>query len=214
MTDTKPVESTTKTQKAIDFIAKQGAARSDAIAKHLGIEAKNVAPLLFAATQKGFLVTCQVQMPGKPPMNEYRLSAGAVPTEWRNFKIKRGVMPRLPTDDRTSSLPMEVGRTAQPAVAKNTGSASSSATTSTPAEGRAVMKSPGAPAATSRPLGADVKPARATPGLTPADDLPFFFALDHRGVLNLSIGGHAFELSLSQTRAIGRFLVNTESAWS
>lgn len=82
-----------RTQRAIDYIAKKGSARSDEIAAAIDIEPKDVSALLAPAAAGGFLVTCKVSRPGKPPVNEYRLSAGYAPSEWRNFRIKRGTAP-------------------------------------------------------------------------------------------------------------------------
>lgn len=97
---------TTKTEKAIDFIAKQGTARSLDISKASGIPVNQVCSILYLYVKAGVLVSCRVEQPGKSSCNEYRLG-GHVPADaWRDFKInvfssdkskKKQILPPAPT---------------------------------------------------------------------------------------------------------------------
>lgn len=76
-----------KVEIAIDFIAKNGTARTADLAKVSGIAQNDLASRLYPYVRGGVLVSCRVSQPGKASCNEYRL-AGIVPANaWRDFKI-------------------------------------------------------------------------------------------------------------------------------
>lgn len=83
---------TTKTtplvDQAIAYIAKHPGARSPAIAEALGTSPGNISAMLMTPTSTGYLVACKVSAPGRPPMNEYRLSATVADSgqSWGEFK--------------------------------------------------------------------------------------------------------------------------------
>lgn len=66
-----------QTQDALDYIRSKGTARSDEIAAACGLRLAVVSALLWQSVKDGLLVTCKVERPRKPPMNEYRFAAGA-----------------------------------------------------------------------------------------------------------------------------------------
>lgn len=82
-------DQTSKTEQAIQYIAQQGAARTPEIARASGIAPKDVSALLNPFVKIGLLITCKVEQPGRPPCNEYRLTAGASPHNWRNFRVRK-----------------------------------------------------------------------------------------------------------------------------
>jgi len=84
----------TKTETAIEYIAKHGSARTPDIASLLKIPDKNVQPLLQKALETGYLISCTVQVNtsnGIKRMKEYRLSATVSESKihWREFSLAR-----------------------------------------------------------------------------------------------------------------------------
>lgn len=80
------MEQVTKIQKAINVIEKRPGIRTAELAEAIGAPAAKVAPLIFAATNSRFIVSCKVDRPGLAPTNEYRLSAGVVASDWDKYR--------------------------------------------------------------------------------------------------------------------------------
>lgn len=80
------MEQVTKIQKAINVIEKRPGIRTAELAEAIGVPAAKVAPLIFAATNSRFVLTCKVERPGKQPTNEYRLSAGVAASGWDEYR--------------------------------------------------------------------------------------------------------------------------------
>lgn len=97
----------TKTENAIDYIAKQGAARSTDIGEAANITANQVCSTLYPYVRGGVLVSCRVEQPGKPSCNEYRLATGVTAQNWRNFKVGIFSASAVPKTPPVRSLPSE-----------------------------------------------------------------------------------------------------------
>lgn len=69
----------TKTEKAFEFIRLHTSARTLQICEHIGSSAPSVATLLDPYVKAGALLCCKVEMPGRPPQNEYRIGSGIRP---------------------------------------------------------------------------------------------------------------------------------------
>jgi hypothetical protein len=63
----------TQAEQAVELIRKLGVMRSTEIEAELGIQ--SAASVLQLKVADGTLITCKVERPGKPPVNEYRISA-------------------------------------------------------------------------------------------------------------------------------------------
>lgn len=93
----------TQVDKAMDFIKAKSSARSDAIAEHLGIKLAQVAVILNAPCKDGRLVSCKVERPGKPAINEYRIGGGMRPAEFTFIAAgKRGRPAAIETKPATA----------------------------------------------------------------------------------------------------------------
>lgn len=79
----------TKVQKGLNIIEKRPGIRSDDLAKAMGIEAKNLNPMLNAAVKKRFVVTATIHRPGQPDTLEWRLSSAVVAKDWDEWKNRR-----------------------------------------------------------------------------------------------------------------------------
>jgi hypothetical protein len=80
------VEKETKIQRAINVIEKKPGIRTADLAAAIGVPPAKVAPLIFAATNSRFVLTCKVERPGLAPVNEYRLSAGVRAGDWDEYR--------------------------------------------------------------------------------------------------------------------------------
>jgi len=74
-----------KTALAIAYISTRAGARTDEIAEATEIDRNSLASLLGPAVTAGVLLTCKVEQPGKPPMNEYRVACGASLQPFKEF---------------------------------------------------------------------------------------------------------------------------------
>lgn len=80
------MEKETKIQRAINVIEKKPGIRTADLAAAIGVPPAKVAPLIFAATNSRFVLTCKVERPGLAPVNEYRLSAGVRAGDWDEYR--------------------------------------------------------------------------------------------------------------------------------
>lgn len=67
------------TEKIIDFIRKKGTARTDEIVSGLKVNKDSISTLIKPAIDAGLLLVCKVSVPGKQPVNEYRIGSGITP---------------------------------------------------------------------------------------------------------------------------------------
>lgn len=106
----------TKIENAIDYIAKQGVARTDEIGEAIGEHKYKVAGLLAYAVKTGVLVSCRVERPGKKPCNEYRISGGGKPVNFGDLPPQKASSKskRSPVSTpRSETLPNSHPRTEQ-----------------------------------------------------------------------------------------------------
>ena len=93
------MEKETKIQRAINVIEKKPGIRTADLAAAIGVPPAKVAPLIFAATNSRFVLTCKVERPGLAPVNEYRLSAGLAPVnEYRSVHAAEQVRAKRAAD--------------------------------------------------------------------------------------------------------------------
>lgn len=108
------MELETKIQRAINIIEKRPGIRTDELARALGVEPAKVAPLIFAATANGFILSCKVERPGKQATNEYRLSSGVVASGWDEYRSKHTAEQRYRSkntaEQRKAALPSAARR--------------------------------------------------------------------------------------------------------
>lgn len=94
------MEEKTKTQRAYEFVLKEGCARSEAIGQAVGVECSTVPTLLRGYVQRGELVMCKVFKPGtQREVNEYRVGAGMV-GEFRPLKERQAFRIGRPKADK------------------------------------------------------------------------------------------------------------------
>lgn len=84
-------DGSSKVERALAYIRQHVSARSPELAKHCGIDQKNVTPLLSSAVDRGYLISCLIERPGLSPILEYRLSATVSESKvsWREFKLSK-----------------------------------------------------------------------------------------------------------------------------
>lgn len=80
------MELETKIQRALNVIEKRPGIRTDELARAIGAEPAKIAPLIFAATSNGFVITSKIERTGKPATNEYRLSSAVTASDWENYR--------------------------------------------------------------------------------------------------------------------------------
>lgn len=184
----------TKIERAIAQIAKHGRVRSPEIATHLGIDLKNVAPLLFDAVQRGYLLSCKVERPGQSPINEYCLSAAAAPdgSDYATFKAeqraRRSIEPaRQPAPRVTAPARVEPSADTPPASAKSD-----------------------APP----PMAPDAAPSHAPACLVTHVAEYIEITLDNKANLVIACGDQRIAITPPALRILGNFLLNTQGAWA
>lgn len=179
-----------KCEKGYQFVLKMGTARSAEIAANVGVPTSQVMSLLSSAVAKGALICCKVEQPGKDPTIEYRVSGGMPPAPF--VELKRPTQQRAP----------------QPAVSKNTGSASSASLLPGFTEGRAVAPEAPKPTPKPRELGPAAREASARNEIR--------LSIDDSARLSITLAdGQSDPLRLTpeETLALGDFLVCTEQLW-
>lgn len=192
----------TKTEKAIDYIAENGSARSPEIAKASGMKSDEVSSRMNPYVHAGVLVSCRVAYPGKPSCNEYRL-AGHVPANaWRDFKAnihsaheKQRIAPNK-TPPITAPAPTPAD---QPQVSvKNSGSTPVESTFP-PATGRAVTQE--------KPHRKTAQPVPGAGGHVPdKDQARFGYWSD--GNLSIMQGDATVVLATADAKRLADFLMN------
>lgn len=192
-----------KIEKAIAYITKHPGARSPDIEAACGI--KSATALLSDVVDAGYLVTCKVERPGKPPMNEYRLSAtvAANKVSWAEFRISRRTRER-PT--RAVSRPPR--NAAPPVVAPRK--------TETPLPVEAPTPARGTPMKAVRLDDGRIGRVPDTSKLMPIEATPrVVFMVDSVGRLRIEIPDHpAIVCSRDETRDAGTLLIATEPVWA
>ena len=193
-----------KVEIAIDFIAKNGAARTAEIAKVSGIAQNDLASRLYPYVRGGVLVSCRVSQPGKASCNEYRLAGSVSANAWRDFKI--GVFSEATLKAKPNRTPPAPVPADRPQVSvKNSGSMQ----VVPPATGRAVTeKQPHRKAAQPAPgAGGHVaaKPARNIPENIPSQ-VKFGYFSD--GSLRICQCERAIELDPVDAKRLADFLLN------
>lgn len=184
---------TTQIDKAIAYIKLKGAARSDALAEHLGVKLSLISALLNAPCKDGRLVSCSIERPGKPKINEYRIGCGQAP---RHDDFVRRPPARATTPARRAETKPAVSET-KPREAET-----KTAIRETPPPA-AVTPTP-APAPTAKPLHTDRQL------FTPAD---LVVALNSKGEMALSFDHVDIKLTPALARELGEFFFATEPAW-
>lgn len=209
-------QKTSKTEKAIEFIAKQGRARSADIGKAAGFNAHDVAVRLQPYVRGGVLVSCRVQQTGKASCNEYRLATGVTLGNWRDFNVYGFTKDSDSTIVEKSVLPPAQSPADRPEVSvTNTGSTSAGLPLSPPI-GRAVTKEkPAAKAAQhASAAGGHVFKDKKTPS-PPEGDITLdraCWSLWNDGRLVIFSGGSAVNLSAADARRLADFLCACDGA--
>lgn len=86
-------------ERAIELLAKRGVAmRSGEIADALDVSPASIAACLEAHVKAGTLLMCKVTSANNRPTNEYRISAGGAPLNFRQYKTPR--TPRTGATDK------------------------------------------------------------------------------------------------------------------
>ncbi|MDP1681047.1 MAG: hypothetical protein Q8L39_04655 [Burkholderiales bacterium] len=198
----------TKTELAIDFIAKQGVARSADIGEASGIQEKSVCTMLYHYVRGGVLVSCRVEQSGKPSCNEYRLATGVTAQTWRDFKVglfSEAAVPKAPPKRITPPAPTPAD---QPQVSVTN---SGSTQVVPPATGRAVTEKKPHRKATQRAPGVGghvtAKVARNIPENIPdPDQARFGYWSD--GNLSIMQGDMHMVLPSADAGRLAEFLIN------
>lgn len=203
-----------RTLRALQFIQKHGPVRSDQIAEHCDIRPKDVSALLAPFVTKGDLVTCKVTRQGLPPVNEYRLSAGSIPSEWGNFTVRKTKAATSKTLTATAK-PIPVRPQGKHEVAKPEQKAGKTEQREWKSEQLAPADQVLATAAaTAEKLGyRGKKSARTEPlEVTPAKNEPTF-EIGNNGQLSFKVGNTLTVLTPAETRLLGNFMVKTQPVW-
>lgn len=199
----------TKIEKAIAFIRSKGSVRTPELAEHLGIPDRNVMPLLHDTLEKGYLASCLVEIPGRRPINEYKLSALVSESKitWAEYRTTARSQPR---PLRTKSLPVLRGTTvvstARAPIPPSSLSTPEKAVT--PAEPFFARASDHDKKAT---------PTAHTPAPTPEPETPrqrAVFMIDSNGQLRMELDDKTILFSNEETRDVGELLVASETIWS
>lgn len=229
-----PTEQPSPTLRALQFIQKQGPVRSDQIAAHCDIRPKDVSALLAPYVEKGDLVTCKVTRAGLPPVNEYRLSAGSVPSEWGNFTVRKTKAAASKALTATAKpIPVrpqgkhEVAKLVQTAAKTEQKAVKTERTKRIPEQVQqfeetdqiargteALISSAIYAVATGKLPGyRDSKPAQTKPlEVKPAQNEPAF-EIGSNGQLSFNVGNNLVVLTPSETRLLGDFMVKTQPVW-
>lgn len=190
------------TEKALAYIAKHPGARSPEIAEAIGAPVSNVTALLNGPVQAGFLVVCKVERPGKPPINEYRLSATVAEDKvsWSEFRLAHRANVPL------TKAPTRPTRNAAPATTPAPVAATKLQETETkPAErGTNHAKTVTAPRPVSTSEPRQIRVAAS-----------IVFMVDSTGKLRIEIPNHPPVIcNRDETRDAGRLMISTEPVWS
>jgi len=180
-----------KTEKAIAFIAQRGSARSPEIAEHIKINATAIQAFLAGPLEAGYLIACKVEIPGKRPMNEYRLSANVSESKqsWADFKAA----------SRLSTKPLKIAKDRPPRVPPET-------------KPRTV-----APEMPKRVIPAELptpKPGEAIKAATTGERKRLIFMIDSNGQLRIEWPEETVILSNEETRDVGELMAAAEPIWS
>jgi hypothetical protein len=207
-------EQPSRTLRALHFIQKNGPVRSDQIAEHCDIRPKDVSALLAPFVTKGDLVTCKVTRPGLPPVNEYRLSAGSIPSEWGNFTVRKTKAAAGKTLTATAK-PIPVRQQGKHEVAKPEQKAGKTEQKAGKPDQRAPVDQVLATAtATAEQLGyrgrktAQTKPLEVTPAKNEPN-----FEIGDNGQLSFKVGNTLAVLTPAETRLLGNFMAKTQPVW-
>lgn len=190
-------------EKALTFIAAQGGARTPAIAELLGISLNAVMPVLTIALDRGYLIACKVEVPGKRPANEYRLSASASESNqsWADFKEAH----------KLGTKPLKIGKERpprEPLASKPPSTAKVSPHFETPAALAAPLIRPSVATAV---VARTAEPAVLPPARDPQR---IVFMVDSNGQLRIEMGDKTIICSTEETRDAGELLVASETIWS
>lgn len=196
----------TKTELALEYIAAKGSARTSDIAEHLGIKTNNIQAMLDIPLKSGYLIACKVTAPGKPPLNEYRLSATASADKqsWAEFKVARAKKPAPIPPKAPSPIPKPVLTCKPPEPQKPAPAASYSSPAPVP-------KKPAEPAQAPAPIKHETASAAVEKPEAPAG---IYFLIGHDGRLRIEQDGKLLCLSNSETRQLGELLHDTEPVWA
>lgn len=226
------------TAKAIEYIRKQGNARTDEIAEHLGIDRGAVQPLLHSYVKSGDLITCLVTVPGKKhQLTQYRIGSG-IPVGsgkgWKGekFAINPGRPARLGASLTGKEIAAAKGKPAVKPVTYpkapdcdytsddqkviHTEHVSAPAAHPQPAVGE---NTGSAPVEKEASLGGAHREPSASKAKAPAkakgaDDIRLAIGDDARLVITLGSEPESILISAEQTRRLGEFLVGTRGVWS
>lgn len=203
---------TNMTEKAITFIAKNGVARTEAIAKAAGFAASVVSARLHPYVQGGVLVSCRVEQPGKASGNEYRLATGVTLDNWRSFKIfAKPIEKEALKDQRKQVLPPAHTPADRPEVSETNTGSTSAENSSLAATGRAVtVAKPHRKASQPAPgAGGHVtaKAAQNIPKNIPDPVIPKFGYFSD-GSVRIVKGGSAIELDQADADRLVTFILS------
>lgn len=192
--------------KAIAYITQHPGARSPELAKHLGIPITNVNPTLAPLVAAGFLITCKVDQPGKPPMNEYRISSTVADNNvsWKEFRIARKAgTPLTKAPERPPRVPLSAVAPRVPLAA----AAPVPAGETNPAEAETKQPASVTPAPKAKTPPAQPRLIRVAPKVV--------FMVDSTGQLRIEIPDHPpIVCSRDETRDAGTLLIATEPVWA
>lgn len=187
---------TSKTQRVLDYIKAQGAARTDDIRAHLNDPKCSISAMLDAYVKDGTLISCLVERPGQKPCNEYRLSTGGPTT-----RAATPVKPRQSlVVDRTPSQ-----RPPRPATVRHqiVDAPLAPVPPSAPAPAPAAERAPVVPRSTPAPAAPLAPPPRLDMTITAQGEIALAGA-----------GGPPLRLARHDIAALERFIAATKSLWS
>lgn len=195
-----------QTEKCIEYIMKQGVARTTEIASACGVSS-TIPTLLRQYVASGILVMCKVEQFGKPPCCEYRPATGVNAANWRTFALRE---PKQEKPYKPSSPPAHTPAD-RPAVSEtNTGSATAE-TSPSATTGRAVTEEkPHRKAAQTAPgVGGHVtaKHTKNIPENIP-DSVITKFGYFSDGSVRIVKGFSAIELDETDSKRLADFLMN------
>lgn len=199
----------TKVQRAAEYIWKHPGCRSEALADLLDIKVKDVRAHLRTLFATGLVITCDVMIGDKRTV-EYRPSATA-PATCPDIRAWQAKHPKPPTaiSDELKKHSVSVTQAGSGAITPAAGTSSRpSGNQDLPSTGPAVVEQPAARSHAAEATGAHP----AAPAEPACSDVMFSLREDGKLVINSEWQTVVF--SRMDTIRLGRFMVDTQTAWN
>lgn len=213
-----------KVQKAIEHIYAHPGCRSDALAAIFVCETKNVQAYMAPVLNSGLIIACKVERPGKPTINEYKPSSAApdkCPDNWLDWKRTNAPQPVKPLKFKATG-PRDGLQKSGSARETQAGSGNVTPAVAAVSSPLGTQHLPSSEAAIETQAGSHGPEEATTSASVPAvSDLnvavsgaeePYLLRISLDNTGQLIIDGLKF--SPDETRAIGKFMVDTERAWA